>query len=489
MSRAQVRGADFLAGLRRILSDDAVLASDAEVRPYECDALTTHCELPGVVVLPHTREQVQALMVYCRDRGVPIVPRGAGTGLSGGAMPRRDGVLLGMSRFTRILDLDPLNRCARVEPGVRNLAISEAAAGHGLFFAPDPSSQFASSIGGNVAENSGGVHCVKYGLTTHNLLEITFITMDGELVTIGGPGFDGPGYDLMAAFTGSEGMLGIVVEVLVRLLPIPRSIVVVQAAFPTMESAGQAVMDIIGAGIIPAGIEIMDKVALGVVESYIRMGLPTDAEALILCELDGSEAEVNEQMVRTRNELEKNGAYRLEAAWSKADRERLWWGRKAAFPAMGRVSSDFYIMDATVPRKALSGVLQEVVRLGREYGMTIANTFHAGDGNLHPVVMYDASDAEQTRKTHELASLILDLCLRAGGTVTGEHGIGAEKLDKACAQFAAAELKHFFALKRAFDPHGLLNPGKAIPTLTRCAELGGTHIHGGALPMPQLERF
>lgn len=489
MATDKIRSPAFLAGLKNILSENAVLSSDDQVRPYECDAVTTYCELPGVVVLPETREQVQALMIYCRDRMVPIVPRGAGTGLSAGAMPIRQGVLISMTRFNKILEVDPLNRFARVEPGVRNLGISEAALPYGLFFAPDPSSQFASSIGGNVAENSGGVHCVKYGLTTHNLLEVTFVTIDGESVTVGGHGFDGPGYDLMAAFTGSEGMLGIAVEIRVKLLPIPQSIVVMQAAFPTMESAGQAVMDIIGAGVIPAGIEIMDKVALQVVESYIQMGLPTDAEALILCELDGSEPEVKEQMLVARRQMENNQAYRFEAAWDLADRERLWWGRKAAFPAMGRVTTDFYIMDATVPRKALSSVLQAVVRLSKEHGMTVANTFHAGDGNLHPVIMYDASLPEEVKKTKILGDQILDLCLKAGGTVTGEHGIGAEKIDKACDQFSAAELSQFFALKRAFDPYGLLNPNKAIPTLTRCAELGGTHIHGGEMPRSDLERF
>ena len=489
MIKQDVRSAAFLSGLRKILPRDAVLDSDAQVRPYECDAVTTHRELPGVVVLPENRAQVQALMLYCRDRGVPIVPRGAGTGLSAGAMPIREGVLVSMGRCNRILEVDPLNRFARVEPGVRNLAISEAAAPHGLFFAPDPSSQFASSIGGNVAENSGGVHCVKYGLTTHNLLEVVIVTIDGELITLGGPGFDGPGYDLLAAYTGSEGMLGIAVEIRVKLLPVPHSIVVMQAAFPTMESAGQAVMDIIGAGVIPAGIEIMDNVALSVVESYIQMGLPTDAAALILCELDGSEAEVREQMDSVRSRMRDNGAYQFETAWSAADRERLWWGRKAAFPAMGRVTTDFYIMDATVPRKALSRVLEAIVRLGKEHDMTVANTFHAGDGNLHPVIMYDGSDPEQVRKTQLLADKILGLCLQVGGTLTGEHGIGAEKIDKACDQFSAAEIEHFFALKRAFDPHGLLNPNKAIPTLTRCAELGGTHVHGGRLPRPDLERF
>lgn len=490
-----VRGADArrveraLTRLRKNLGSECFHTEPEALRPYECDALSNHRCLPLAVAVPRTLDDVRMVLRTCHKAAIPVVPRGAGTGLSGGAMPRADAVVLSMTRFNRILEIDPQSRFARVEPGVRNLAISEAAAPHGLFFAPDPSSQFASSIGGNVAENSGGVHCVKYGLTVHNVLEVQMLGMDGEPFTVGGGGYDSPGLDLLALCIGSEGMLGVVTEVTVRLLPLPAHVAVMQVAFPTLESAGQAVADIIGQGVIPAGLEIMDQVAVDVVERYIKAGLPTDAAALLLCELDGTEAEVGGQLERVRQIVDACGGYGVKVAHDAAERERLWWGRKAAFPAMGQVTTDFYITDATVPRKDLAAVLKRIQELGQEYGLRVATAFHAGDGNLHPLILYSAADADESARTEQLGAAILAECLARGGTITGEHGIGAEKVDKACQQFGDAEIENYFAVKAAFDPSGLLNPGKAIPTLTRCAELRGSHVHTGQVPFPELERF
>ena len=481
--------AALLAALRAVLPADGLLTDEAERRAYECDALANYRALPLAVALPQTTEQVQALLRLCKQHGVPVVPRGAGTGLSAGALPRPDGILLAMTRFDRILEIDPANRIARVQPGVRNLAVSEAAAAHGLFYAPDPSSQFASSIGGNIAENSGGVHCVKYGLTTHNLLEVTLVTMDGELLTLGSGGLDGPGYDLLALVTGSEGMLGVVVEARLKLLPVPESVVLLQAAFPDLERAGRAVMDIVAAGVVPSGLEMMDQVAVEVVEGYIQMGLPVDAAALLLCELDGAAAEVEAQLERVTALVKACDGYDLRLARDADERMRLWAGRKGAFPAMGRVSPDFYIVDATVPRRHLPGILRRIGELAAEHGQRVATAFHAGDGNLHPLILYDGAIPDEVERTERLAGRILEECLALGGTITGEHGIGAEKIDKACKQFADPVLEDYFAVKRAFDPTGLLNPGKAIPTLARCAELRGSHVHHGQLPHPELERF
>jgi len=477
------------AELRELLPSHCVLDQLEQLKPFECDALTAIREIPLLVVLPENRDQVQAVMRYAYQNSVSLIPRGAGTGLSGGASPSTDAVLLVLTKLNDILEIDADNRIAIVEPGVRNLAISEAVAGHGLFYAPDPSSQVASSIGGNVAENSGGVHCVKYGLTTHNIRRLRYFDHTGELVTLGASGLDAPGYDLMALMTGSEGMLGVVVEVTVNLLPLPESVVLLQAAFPDMEQAGLGVMNIIAAGIIPAGLEMMDQTAIEVVENYIHMDLPLDAEAILLIELDGTEAEVESQLGSVKAEIGKFGAYDLRLARSAEDRIKLWSGRKSAFPAMGQVTTDFYIMDATVPRRHLPYALRHIVELSDQYSLRVANVFHAGDGNLHPLVLYDASDPGQVERTEKLADDILTLCLSLGGTISGEHGIGQEKLDKSCDQFSTVELEQFERVKRVFDPLGRLNPGKAIPTPHRCAELGGLHVHQGKVPFPELERF
>ena len=475
--------------LRQLLPHHCVLDQLEQLKPFECDALTAIREIPLLVVLPENRGQVQEIMRYAHENGVTLIARGAGTGLSGGATPRADAVLLVLSKLNSILEIDANSRVAIVEPGVRNLAISEAVADLGLFYAPDPSSQVASSIGGNVAENSGGVHCVKYGLTTHNIRQIRYFDHTGELITLGGSGLDAPGYDLMALMTGSEGMLGVVVEITVNLLPLPESIVLLQAAFPAMEQAGLGVMNIIAAGIIPAGLEMMDQTAIEVVENYIHMDLPLDAEAILLIELDGTEAEVESQLVSVTAEIEKYGAYDLRLARSEEERIKLWSGRKSAFPAMGQVTTDFYIMDATVPRRHLPYALRRIVELSKEYRLRVANVFHAGDGNLHPLVLYDASDADELARTEQLADEILTLCLSLGGSLSGEHGIGREKLDKSCDQFSTVELEQFERIRRVFDPDGRLNPGKAIPTPQRCAEIGGLHVHQGKVPFPELERF
>ena len=476
-------------GFRDLLPAHCVLDQLEQLQPFECDAMTSAREIPLLVVLPENLQQLQAVVRYADEIGIALIPRGAGTGLSGGATPRSDAVMLVVSKLSRILKIDAENRIAIVEPGVRNLAISEAAAAEGLFYAPDPSSQIASSIGGNVAENSGGVHCVKYGLTTHNIRQIKYLDPTGELITIGGSGLDGAGYDLMAVMTGSEGMLGVIVEVTVNLLPLPESVVLLQAAFPSMEQAGEGVMSIISAGIIPAGLEMMDQTAIKVVENYIHMDLPLDAEAILLIELDGTEAEVEAQLEQVKTQIGEYQAYDLRLARSEQERIQLWSGRKSAFPAMGQVTTDFYIMDATVPRRHLAHALKRIVELSNQYQLRVANVFHAGDGNLHPLILYDASIADEVTRTEALADEVLTLCLALGGTLSGEHGLGLEKLDKACDQFSTVELEQFERLKRVFDPAGRFNPGKAIPTPRRCAELGGLHVHEGKIPFPELERL
>jgi glycolate oxidase len=479
----------FLADLRAALPANALLIEAEALRPYECDGLSAYRQVPLAVCLPETLEQAQAVLRACVAHKVPVVARGAGTGLSGGALPLADGVILSLARFNKILAIDTDNRLARVQPGVRNLAISEAAAPYGLYYAPDPSSQIACSIGGNVAENSGGVHCLKYGLTVHNVLALKVLTIDGELLEIGLSALDSPGYDLLALMTGSEGLLGIVVEVTVKLLVKPERAQVVLAAFASLETAGSAVAKIIGAGILPAGLEMMDNLSIRAAEDFVHAGYPIDAAAILLCELDGSNAEVSEQILALRAVLLEAGATEVRTAEDEAQRMKFWAGRKGAFPAVGRISPDYYCMDGTIPRQHLARVLGRIGELSTQYGLRVANVFHAGDGNLHPLILFDANQPDELHRAEAFGTDILKLCVEVGGTVTGEHGIGVEKLDAACSQFNAAELAQFHAIKVAFDPAGLLNPGKAVPTLHRCAEMGRMHVHGGALPFPELPRF
>ena len=418
-----------------------------------------------------------------------MVARGAGTGLSGGALPHEQGVLLSLAKFKNIIDINARRRIARVQPGVRNLAISQAADQYGLYYAPDPSSQIACTIGGNVAENSGGVHCLKYGLTVHNIQQLKIITIEGELLTIGGSGLDSPGYDLLALMTGSEGMLGVIVEVTVKLLPKPERAQVILAAFDDVVKAGEAVGNIIAAGIIPAGLEMMDRLAIRAAEDFVHAGYPLDAEAILLCELDGTNEEVSDHVLKVRDVLRHSGATDVRTAKDEAERLVFWAGRKAAFPAVGRLSPDYYCMDGTIPRKQLPQVLKTMADLSREYNLPVANVFHAGDGNLHPLILYDANIPGELERTEEFGGKILELCVEVGGTITGEHGVGMEKINQMCVQFNSLELQQFHAVKAAFDPDGLLNPGKAVPTLHRCAEFGAMHVHKGELPFPELERF
>lgn len=479
----------LVAQFRHFLAAESVLFREEERRPYECDGLSVYRELPLLVVLPETVEQVQQVLRICVEHEVPVVARGAGTGLSGGALPLANGVLLSLAKFNRILNIDPENRCARVQPGVRNLAISEAVAEHGLYYAPDPSSQIACSIGGNVAENAGGVHCLKYGLTVHNILKLEVVTIDGERLTLGSDALDAPGFDLLALFTGSEGMLGIIVEVTVKLLPQPETVQVLLAAFDDVEKAGDAVGRIIGGGIIPAGLEMMDNPAIRAAEAFARAGYPEDAAAILLCELDGTQQEVEAQVAHVESLLSACGATEVRVAKNGAEREKFWRGRKAAFPAMGRISPDYYCMDGTIPRHQLPKVLTGIRTLSEEYDLPVANVFHAGDGNLHPLILFDANRPGELERTEEMGGKILDLCVSLGGSITGEHGVGMEKINQMCTQFSAAELTQMHAIKAAFDPGTLLNPGKAVPTLHRCAEFGAMHVHHGELPFPELERF
>lgn len=456
--------------LRNFLPADSVLVQEEEVRPYECDGLSAYRQLPLLVVLPRTVPEVQRVLRLCHEHRVPVVARGAGTGLSGGALPLADGIVLSLARFNRILELDPVQRTARVEPGVRNLAISQAAAPHGLYYAPDPSSQIACTIGGNVAENSGGVHCLKYGLTVHNVLGVKLVTMEGELLEIGGMGLDSAGYDLLALYIGSEGMLGVTVEVTVKLLPVPERAQALLAAYDDVERAGRAVGAIIAAGVIPAGLEMMDGLAIRAAEAFVHAGYPTDAAALLLCELDGTNQEVSELVMRVRELLLASGATEVRTSRDDAERMRFWQGRKAAFPAVGRVSPDYYCMDGTIPRRALPEVLRRTAELSELYGLAVANVFHAGDGNMHPLILFDANKPGELERTEELGGRILELCVEVGGTITGEHGVGIEKINQMCVQFSPEELALFHAVKGAFDAEGLLNPGKGVPTPRRCSE-------------------
>jgi glycolate oxidase len=480
---------DVVNALREFLPARAILHEEEDTRPYECDGLTAYRQLPMVVAMPETTEQVQRILKTCSSMKVPVVPRGAGTGLSGGALPPGDGVLLSMAKFMRVLRIDPLARLAVVEPGVRNAVVSELAAPLGLYYAPDPSSQIACTIGGNVSENSGGVHCLKYGLTLHNVLGVRGFTIDGEPIELGGEALDSAGYDLLALAIGSEGMLMVVTEVTLKLLPKPQCARVIMASFDDVEKAGAAVADIIAAGLVPAGLEMMDRPATRAVEQFVSAGYDLEAAAILLCESDGTAEEVEDEIARMKTVLAHAGATRMTVSRDEAERLRFWSGRKAAFPAVGRISPDYYCMDGTIPRKRLGEVLTFIAAMEQKYGLRCPNVFHAGDGNLHPLILFDANDPDQLHRTEQFAAEVLEKCVAVGGTITGEHGVGVEKINQMCVQFGAAELALFRAVKLAFDPHGLLNPGKAVPTLARCSEYGGMRVHGGKLPHPELPRF
>jgi glycolate oxidase len=478
-----------VAALRAFLPERALLHEEEDTRPYECDGLTAYRQLPMVVALPETEDQVRRILQVCSSMSIPVVPRGAGTGLSGGALPPGDGVLLSMAKFMRVLRIDPLARVAVVQPGVRNAVVSELAAPHGLYYAPDPSSQIACTIGGNVAENSGGVHSLKYGLTLHNVLGVRGLTIDGEPLELGGEAPDAPGYDLLALAVGSEGMLFVVTEVTLKLLPKPQCARVIMASFDDVEKAGDAVAGIIAAGIVPAGLEMMDQPATRAVEQFVAAGYDLEAAAILLCESDGTPEEVEHEIAHMKAVLERAGATRMTVSRDEAERLRFWSGRKAAFPAVGRISPDYYCMDGTIPRKRLGEVLTFIASLEKKYGLRCPNVFHAGDGNLHPLILFDANSADELHRTELFAAEVLEKCVEVGGTITGEHGVGVEKINQMCVQFGAAELELFHGVKRAFDPKSLLNPGKAVPTLARCAEYGRMRVHGGKLPHPELPRF
>ena len=467
---APVDGDRVLAALRAEAPGLQLITGVESQRPYECDALSLYRQLPLITALPATVAEVQAVLRVCHAQSVPVVARGAGTGLCAGAMPHPEGVLLVLSKLDRIIAIDPDARSARVQPGVANLAISRAAAAHGLYYAPDPSSQIACTIGGNVAENSGGVHCLKYGLTTHNLLALTVLTVEGEVITLGGSGFDGPGLDLMALMTGSEGLLGVVVEITVKLLPQPELARVILAGFASVREAGDAVGAIISAGVIPAGLEMMDQLAIRAAEDFAAAGYPRDAAALLLCELDGTREEVAAQVQRVEALLTGLGATSIRVSSGERERALLWAGRKSAFPAVGRLAPDYYCMDGTIPRGQVAPVLEEISRLADGYGLAVANVFHAGDGNLHPLILFDAASPEQIRRAEALGADILELSVRVGGCITGEHGVGLEKLRQMPSQFSTAELHQLEDIKAAFDPALTLNPGKGIPILKRCQE-------------------
>jgi len=483
------RRAGIVEELRRIVPGDGVIASEAERRVYESDGLTAYRQLPLVVVLPSTVDQVAAVLRFCKQLGVKVVPRGAGTSLSGGALPLADGVLLGMAKFNRVLEIDYDNRCAIVQPGVTNLAISKAVEGAGFYYAPDPSSQIACTIGGNVAENSGGVHCLKYGLTTNNILGIEMVLMDGEVIRLGGKHLDAENYDVLGVMTGSEGLLGVVTEVTVRILRKPTTARALLVGFPTTENAADCVAAVIAAGIIPAGMEMMDRPAIHAAEAFVKVGYPLDVEALLIIELDGPPPEVDHLIERVERIARDHHATAIRASRDEAERLAFWSGRKAAFPAVGRISPDYYCMDGTIPRSRLAEVLSRMRVLSDRYRLGLANVFHAGDGNLHPLILYDANSPDQVERAEAFGADILRLCVEVGGVLTGEHGVGVEKRDLMGTMFDEFDLAHQQRLKCAFDPGGLLNPGKVFPQLHRCAELGRLHVRGGRLPFPDLPRF
>lgn len=474
MNSPSLNNGNIAAQLQRefetFLDPQSIVADRETQRPYDCDGLAAYSAMPLLVVLPDTVSQVQQVLRVCNERSVPVIARGAGTGLSAGAMPREDAVVLSLAKFTNILSIDPLARTATLQPGVRNLAISEAAADYGLYYGPDPSSQIACSIGGNVAENSGGVHCLKYGLTVHNVLSVEMVTVDGERVRLGSQGLDAAGIDLMALINGSEGLLGVVTEVTVKLLPMPEQARVVMAAFNSVHAAADAVGAVISEGIIPAGLEMMDSYAIVAAEAFANAGYPTQAKALLLCEIDGTAEEVDNDIERVVTLFNNLGATLTRVSENEAERALLWKGRKSAFPAVGRLSPDYYCMDGTIPRRQLAHVLSEMQRMSDEYGLRVANVFHAGDGNLHPLILFDASKPDEFEKAEEFGGRILELCVAAGGCITGEHGVGVEKLRQMAVQFNDQELAQFHALKAAFDPAGTLNPGKGVPLLKHCQE-------------------
>jgi glycolate oxidase len=475
--------------LLAVLPERCVLFAEEDTRPYECDGLAAYRQLPMVVALPDSEAQVLATLRVCRELNVPVVPRGAGTGLSGGAQPLADGVVISTARLNRIVRVEPYARTAVVQPGVRNLAISEAAAPFGLYYAPDPSSQIACTIGGNVAENSGGVHCLKYGLTVHNVLRARVCTIEGDVIELGGDTLDAPGLDLLAVFIGSEGMLGIVTEVTVKLVPKPALAQVIMASFDDVAAGGNAVASVIAAGIIPAGLEMMDRTSVRMVEPFVKAGYDTEAAAILLCEADGTALEVAEEIGHMTAVLQAAGASAIAVSQDEAERLRFWSGRKNAFPAAGRISPDYYCMDGTIPRKHLAHVLARIGEMEATFGLRCANVFHAGDGNMHPLILFDANRPGELARAEAFGAAILALCVEVGGTITGEHGVGVEKIDSMCVQFGVRELDAFFAVKRAFDPLMLLNPNKAIPTPHRCAEFGKMRVRGGVLPFAHLPRF
>jgi glycolate oxidase len=480
---------EALAQLAAIRPPLDIIADDERLKPFETDAFIAHRETPLAAVIVDSEEQVRDVVRVCAAAGVPIVSRGAGTGISGGSIPRRDGLLLVLARMRRVLALDPEGRTATLEPGVRNLHISELAQPHGLFYAPDPASQVICSIGGNVAENAGGVHCLKYGLTTHNVIGLRVVDADGEMLELGGRALDCAGYDLLALMNGSEGNLGVITQVTVRLVPLPERTETVLAAFGGVRAAAAAVGDIIGAGIVPAALEMMDRIVIEACERFMALGLPVGADALLLCEVDGSAEEAAEALARVRTLLEAAGATEVRVAEDSAERERLWKSRKGAFAALATILPDYYTIDGTIPRRCLPDVLDYVYELAREYGMIVGNVFHAGDGNIHPCIFYDSARPGELERAEELGGRILERCVEVGGTITGEHGVGIEKLKQMCVQFRGPELAAFHDVKAAFDPSGILNPGKAVPTLNRCAEWGGMHVRGGVLPRASIPRF
>ncbi|MDO8319109.1 FAD-linked oxidase C-terminal domain-containing protein [Rhodoferax sp.] len=483
------RQALVVKGLLECLPAHALLWNNEDTTPYECDGLTAYRQRPLVVALPETQAQVAAVLKICHTLGVPVVARGAGTGLSGGAMPNAVGVTLSMAKFNKILKLDPVSRTALVQCGVRNLAISDAAAPLGLYYAPDPSSQIACTIGGNVAENSGGVHCLKYGLTLHNIVKLKGFTMEGEPIEFGSDALDAPGYDLMSVVIGSEGMLAVVLEVTVKLIPKPQLARCIMASFDDIRKAGDAVAAVIAAGIIPAGLEMMDKPMTAAVEDYVHAGYDLSAEAILLCESDGTPEEVEEEIGRMSTVLLAAGATKIAVSQNEQERLTFWSGRKNAFPASGRISPDYMCMDSTIPRKRVADILLAIAEMEKKYQLRCVNVFHAGDGNLHPLILFDANIADQLHRAELFGADILETSVAMGGTVTGEHGVGVEKLNSMCVQFSAAENEQMFGVKRAFDPQGLLNPGKVIPTLNRCAEYGKMLVRGGQIKHPDLPRF